>query len=102
MGAAWTYRFPARVSRVIRNRSAHRPEPIRATAWKAQVRLARRSRRLMTAGQVAAPQVITAIARGLVGFTWAIARRVEAKAARPCGSRGHKRTARLRGLGECA
>jgi transposase len=51
--AAWTYRFPARVSRTIRDRSAHLPEPVRATAWKAQVRLTRRYRRLMAAGKIA-------------------------------------------------
>jgi hypothetical protein len=70
--AAWTYRFPARVSRLIRDRSAHLPEPIRATAWKAQVRLTRRYRQLMAAGKVA-PKVVTAIARELLGFIWAIA-----------------------------
>lgn len=78
--AAWTYRFPARVSRIIQGRSAHLPEPIRATAWKAQVRLTRRYRRLMSAGKVA-PKVITAIARELVGFIWAIARMIEPKTA---------------------
>jgi len=78
--AAWTYRFPARVSRIIQGRSAHLPEPIRATAWKAQVRLTRRYRRLMAAGKVA-PKVVTAIARELIGFIWAIARMVEPKTA---------------------
>ena len=74
--AAWTYRFPARVSRIILVRSAHLPEPIRAVAWKAQVRLCRRYRHLMATGK-AAPKVVTAIARELVGFIWAIARMVE-------------------------
>jgi len=78
--AAWTYRFPARVSRIIHKRSAHLPEPIRAVAWKAQVRLSRRYRHLIAAGK-AAPKVITAIARELVGFIWAIARMVEPKTA---------------------
>lgn len=78
--AAWTYRFPARVSRIIHDRSAHLPEPIRATAWKAQVRLTRRYRRLLAAGKLA-PKVVTAIARELIGFIWAIARMVEPKTA---------------------
>ena len=72
--------LPGRVPRIIQSRSAHLPEPIRATAWKAQVRLTRRYRRLMAAGKVA-PKVVTAIARELIGFIWAIARMVEPKTA---------------------
>ncbi len=53
--AAWTYRFPARVSRIILERSAHLPEPIRAVGWKAQVRLCRRYRHLMATGKAAPP-----------------------------------------------
>jgi len=78
--AAWTYRFPARVSRIIHKRSEHLPEPIRAVAWKAQVRLTRRYRHLAAAGK-AAPKITTAIARELLGFVWAIARMVEPKTA---------------------
>ena len=74
--AAWTYRFPARVTQIIRDRLAGLPEPIRAIAWKAQVRLSARYRRLLAAGKPA-PKVIVAIARELVGFIWAIARMVE-------------------------
>ena len=44
------------------------------------MRLTRRYRRLMSAGKVA-PKVITAIARELVGFIWAIARMIEPKTA---------------------
>ncbi|MDH3663876.1 MAG: IS110 family transposase [Alphaproteobacteria bacterium] len=78
--AAWTYRFPARVSRIIHKRSAHLPEPIRVIAWKAQIRLTRRYRHLIAAGK-AACKTVTAIARELVGFVWAIARMVEPKTA---------------------
>jgi transposase len=74
--AAWTYRFPARVSRIILERTEHLPEPIRAVGWKAEVRLCRRYRHPMATGK-AAPKVVTAIARELVGFIWAIARMVE-------------------------
>lgn len=76
--AAWTYRFPARVTQIIRNRLASLPEPIRAIAWKAQVRLSARYRRLIAAGKPT-PKVVVAIARELVGFIWAIARLVEPK-----------------------
>jgi len=78
--AAWTYRHPARVTQIIRARLKALPEPIRAIAWKAQVRLAARYRKLTAAGK-AAPKVIVAIARELVGFIWAIARLVEPKLA---------------------
>jgi len=78
--AAWTYRHPARVTKIIRDRLEGLPEPIRAIAWKAQVRLSARYRKLTAAGKPA-PKAIVAIARELVGFIWAIARLVEPKAA---------------------
>jgi transposase len=76
--AAWTYRFPARVTQIIRARQKALPEPIRNVAWKAQVRLSARYRKLIAAGKPA-PKVAVAIARELVGFIWAIARMVEPK-----------------------
>ena len=39
VAAAWTYRFPARVTQIIRDRLEGLPEPIRHVAWKAQIRL---------------------------------------------------------------
>ncbi len=78
--AAWTYRHPARVTQIIRDRLKELPEPIRAIAWKAQVRLSARYRKLMAAGKPA-PKAIVAVARELVGFIWAIARIVEPKMA---------------------
>jgi transposase len=76
--AAWTYRFAPRVSQIIRDRLKERPEPIRAVAWKAQLRLSARYRKLIAAGKPG-PKVVVAIARELVGFIWAIARMVEPK-----------------------
>ena len=76
--AAWTYRFPARVTQIIRDRLEGLPEPIRNVAWKAQIRLSARYRKLTAAGKPA-PKVVVAIARELVGFIWAIARMVEPK-----------------------
>lgn len=70
--AAWSYRFPARISREQLLRQESLPKPIRDTAWKAQERLCRRYRKLARAGK--SPTVVTAaIARELVGFVWAIA-----------------------------
>jgi hypothetical protein len=52
---------------------------IRDIAWKAQVRLCARYRRMLARGKKT-PIVITAIARELVGFIWAIGQQVEPKA----------------------
>jgi len=70
--AAWSYRFPARISREQLLRQEALPKPIRDTAWKAQVRLCGRYRKLSRAGKPATT-VTTAIARELAGFVWAIA-----------------------------
>ena len=75
--AAWSYRFPARVSREQLLRQEGLAKPIRDIAWKAQERLCRRYRKLARAGK--SPTVITtAIARELSGFVWAITRQVQA------------------------
>jgi transposase len=76
--AAWCYRFPARVSRELLLRQEGLASTIRDTAWKAQLRLCRRYRRLARAGKP--PTVVTtAIARELAGFVWAIARQAQAR-----------------------
>src|SRR5438128_1235199 len=73
--AAWCYRFPARISRELLLRQEEQPKPIREIAWKAQLRLCARYRKLARNGKPA--NVVTAaIARELAGFIWAIARRV--------------------------
>jgi transposase len=73
--AAWCYRFPARISRELLLRQETQPKPIREIAWKAQLRLCARYRRLARAGKPA--NIVTAaIARELTGFVWAIAQRV--------------------------
>jgi transposase len=75
--AAWCYRFPARVSRELLLRQEEQPKAIREIAWKAQLRLCARYRKLARNGKPA--NVVTAaIARELAGFIWAIARRVPA------------------------
>lgn len=78
--AAWCYRFPARVSRELLLRQEQQPRAIREIAWKAQVRLCARYRKLARTGKPA-NIVTTAIARELVGFVWAIARQVPPSAA---------------------
>jgi transposase len=73
---AWTYRFPARKSRLLQERQANLPKAVCDIAWKAQLRLCGRYRKLMAAGKRQGV-VVTAIAREMAGFLWAIGRAVE-------------------------
>jgi transposase len=77
---AWTYRFPARLSRLLQERQAGLPKIVREIAWKAQVRLCGRYRKLMAAGK-RQTVVTTAIAREMAAFLWAIGREVEPRPA---------------------
>jgi transposase len=70
--AAWAYRMPAKIGQAMHQRQEKLPTQIRDIAWKAQVRLCARYRRML-ARRKKVPIVITAIARELVGFIWAIA-----------------------------
>jgi len=69
--AAWSYRFPARKTRIIEQRAQKTSPAVQAIAWEAQKRLCGRYRRLAATGKVK-QQVITAIAREMAGFLWAI------------------------------
>jgi transposase len=72
---AWAYRYPAKVSRHLQLRLENQPKVIQDISWKAQVRLCKRYRRLVSRGKHA--NVVTvAIARELSGFLWAIAKEV--------------------------
>ena len=73
--AAWAYRHPAKVSAHIQTRIDHLPKQLQDIGWKAQVRLCKRFRRLTTRGKHA-NVVVTAIARELIAFMWAIAKEV--------------------------
>jgi transposase len=72
---AWAYQYPAKVSEHIRKRLDGLPKPVQNIAWKAQVRLCKRFRRLV-AKRKHPNVVVTAIARELAAFMWAIAREV--------------------------
>ena len=77
--AAWAYRHPAKVSAHIQSRIDHLPKPLQDLGWKAQVRLCKRFRRLVARGKH--PNVaVTAVARELIAFMWAIAREVPLQA----------------------
>ncbi len=73
--AAWNYRYAARLSRSQQVRQEGQPPVIRDLAWRAQLRLGHRYRRL-TARGLQHNKVCVAIARELAGFIWDIARHV--------------------------
>ena len=77
--AAWNYRFNPRIGRAALQRQQDLPEPIRAIAWKAQLRLSQRYRTLNLRG-VHHNKVCVAVARELAGFIWAIAQHTLAPA----------------------
>lgn len=73
--AAWTYRFPARITRDLQLRQEGQPKAVRDIAWKAQLRLCARYRRMQARG-VHQNKTCIAIARELTGFIWDVARHV--------------------------
>lgn len=77
--SAWNYRFMARKSSTIERRAEKASESVQAIAWQAQKRLCGRYRYLIESGK-AKNQAVTAVARELSGFIWAIACEVSGKA----------------------
>lgn len=77
--AGKAYRLPARVSRSLLARQHQLPPEVRKIAWEAQLRLCSRYQRLVSRGKPA-NLVVTAIARELAAFMWAIAKEVRAAA----------------------
>jgi len=74
--AAWAYRMPARVSRPLLKRQQQLPDVVCQVAWKAQLRLCARFRKLLAKGK--SKQVaVTAIARELSAFLWSIAKQMQ-------------------------
>jgi transposase len=73
--AAWHYRLKPLVSAAIQKRQEHQSKEVRLIAWKAQQRLHKRFKRL--AVRKKSVVAVTAIARELVGFVWAIACKVK-------------------------
>jgi transposase len=77
---AWSYQHPPRIGIAKQEKVAAAPPKVREIAWKAQSRLNRRYRALIRRGKLKTV-AITAVARELAGFVWAIAR--EAGSAEP-------------------
>ena len=67
--AAWAYQHNARVSWVTARRQTELPQPVIDLAWKAQLRLCARYRRLCARG-LNRNKIVVAIARELAGFVW--------------------------------
>ena len=90
--AAWAYHGVPRIGRQMLYRQEALPKAVCDIAWKAQLRLTARFRRVVARGK-AKPKVATAIARELRGFIWAIAREVPPPPAytRPCAGPSGRR-----------
>ena len=72
---AHSYRHPANISREIQVRLDGLPKEVTDIAWKAQLRLCRRYRRLYAKGKHR-NLVVSAIAREMAAYLWAIAQQV--------------------------
>jgi transposase len=70
--AAWHYRHLPQMSVELRRRNQGVAEGVRRIAWKAQKRLNKRLYHLLKAGK-SSQQAVTAMARELAGFIWAVA-----------------------------
>jgi transposase len=78
--AAWQYRAPAALSPPLKKRQEGLPKTITDISWNAQRRLHYRYRHLTRTGKKKAQVAVTAVARELSGFAWAIARQVQPRA----------------------
>jgi transposase len=72
---SWSYRHPPRVGKKKLDKIAAAPRAVQDIAWKAQTRLTARYRALTRRGK-RSTVVVTAIARELAGFIWAVGRAV--------------------------
>ena len=70
---SWSYRHPPRLGKEKLARVEAAPKAVREIAWKAQARLCARYRALTRRGK-RPTVVVTAIARELSGFIWAVSR----------------------------
>ena len=84
--AAWQYRLNPKVSPPLRQRQEKQTKTVRDISWKAQQRLHQRYK-VLSARRKNKGVVVTALARELTGFVWAIACQLSApnklKAAKP-------------------
>lgn len=76
--SAHAYRHRPSCTGNLKKRQEGQSEDVKAIAWKAQHRLSKRYSRLKARGKPM-PQVVTAVARELSGFVWAIGMEIERK-----------------------
>lgn len=74
--SAWSYRYQPSLSSALRKRQEGQRAEVVEIAWRAQLRLCRLYRRLEARGKEK-QKVVTAVARELLGFMWAIGVEVE-------------------------
>ena len=86
--SAWHYRHRPRLAKRQKEVQANVPANIASIAWRAQERLHRRYASLSLKAKPRA-KIVTAVARELVGFIWAIGREVEKQ---PMAPGKHRRT----------
>jgi len=72
---SWSYQHPARVGRAKQPKVEAAPPAVRSIAWKAQCRLSGRYRALVRRGK-RKTVAVTAVARELAGFIWAVSREI--------------------------
>lgn len=73
---AWHDQHSPRVTPIIATRQEHLPKEVTDIAWKAQLRLNAKFKRL-GARRVMKTKAVVAVARELAGFVWAIGRQVQ-------------------------
>jgi len=74
--AAWSYRHRPNLGATLNARQSAQSQTVKAIAWRAQHRLHDRYRALLAKGKTK-QKVITALARELLGFIWAIGCQIE-------------------------
>lgn len=75
--AAWNYRCPARITAHLQKRLEGLPQAVKDIAWNAQRRLHYRFCHLTRIGRKKSQVAVTAVARELSGFVWAIGRLIQ-------------------------
>ncbi|AZB42459.1 IS110 family transposase [Bacillus sp. FJAT-42376] len=74
--AAWSYRYKPAVKGELARRQSGQSPTIQSISWKAQNRLHQKYYRLLSRGKESS-KAITAVARELAGFIWAVMQEVE-------------------------
>jgi transposase len=74
--SAWSYRYQPSVKGKLQRRQSGQSPTILAISWKAQNRLHKKYHRLLSRGKEKS-KTVTAVARELAGFIWAVMQEVE-------------------------